>query len=503
MKVAIYLRKSRADEEIEKTLGEGETLARHRKILLEVAEKKGLNILRIFEEVVSGESIIYRPAMLELLQEVEQKRYEGVLVIDQQRLGRGDMEEQGVILKTFKESDTKIITPEKTYDLNNEFDEEYSEFEAFMSRKEYKMITKRLRRGVLRSVQEGNYMSPKPPYGYLIKEDKNHRTLMPNPDQAPVIKKIFDWYVKENIGSKIISERLNSLGYKTILGNPWSAEAISFVLKNPIYIGKISWKKTVNRKTKEKVIKKVNKKSEWIISDGQHEPIVDINIFNKAQEIMKEKYKPPVKPSLGLANPLAGIVTCKICGSKLRYRPYSNVEPHLICINKCGNKSSKFKYVENAIIEELTELSQKINPEIRLQKPSNNNFLALYQEKLESLQKELKNITIQKNKLFDLLEQGVYDIDTFTERSKVLSDRSEETNNAIKYAEQIIEKELSKDTSCNNYYDKIKNIIDAYHDINDNEKKNLLLKEVIEKVEYYKPKGNRDDNFHVYLYPKM
>ena len=78
--------------------------------------------------------------MLELLKEVEDKTYTGVLVMDMQRLGRGDMKEQGVILETFKNSNTKIITPTKTYDLNNDFDEDFSEFEAFMSRKELKMI---------------------------------------------------------------------------------------------------------------------------------------------------------------------------------------------------------------------------------------------------------------------------------------------------------------------------------------------------------------------------
>jgi DNA invertase Pin-like site-specific DNA recombinase len=92
--------------------------------------------------------------MLELLKEVEKKTYDAVLVMDIQRVGRGDMEEQGIILKTFKNSKTKIITPEKIYNLSNEFDEEYSEFEAFMSRKEYRMITRRMQGGRIRSVQK-------------------------------------------------------------------------------------------------------------------------------------------------------------------------------------------------------------------------------------------------------------------------------------------------------------------------------------------------------------
>ena len=56
----IYLRKSRADVEAEK-LGEGETLARHKKILTELAARKGLYVEKIYEEIVSGETIEARP----------------------------------------------------------------------------------------------------------------------------------------------------------------------------------------------------------------------------------------------------------------------------------------------------------------------------------------------------------------------------------------------------------------------------------------------------------
>ena len=64
MKTAIYLRKSRADEEAERK-GEYETLSRHRSTLLKVAKDKNLDIVEIKEELVSGESISYRPKMLE------------------------------------------------------------------------------------------------------------------------------------------------------------------------------------------------------------------------------------------------------------------------------------------------------------------------------------------------------------------------------------------------------------------------------------------------------
>ena len=72
MKTCIYLRKSRADEELEKK-EDVDTLARHRSTLLEVAKKQDLNVTEIKEEVVSGDSIAKRPKMIQLLEEVENK----------------------------------------------------------------------------------------------------------------------------------------------------------------------------------------------------------------------------------------------------------------------------------------------------------------------------------------------------------------------------------------------------------------------------------------------
>ncbi|MDE6838527.1 MAG: recombinase family protein [Acutalibacter sp.] len=161
----IYLRKSRADAEAE-VRGEGETLARHERALLELAKRSHLNVTDIYREVVSGETIAARPVMQRLLGEVEQGVWSGVLVMEVERLARGDTIDQGLVAQTFKFSGTRIITPMKTYDPENEFDEEYFEFGLFMSRREYKTINRRLQRGRLASVKEGKYVANQAPYGY-------------------------------------------------------------------------------------------------------------------------------------------------------------------------------------------------------------------------------------------------------------------------------------------------------------------------------------------------
>ena len=184
----IYLRKSRADREAEDR-GEMETLARHEKLLLDLAKRQNLHIGAIYKEVVSGETISARPVMQQLLSEVERGLWDGVLVVEVERLARGDTIDQGVVSRAFQYSGTRIITPTKTYDPNNEFDEEYFEFGLFMSRREYKTIKRRLNAGRLASVKEGKYVGNKPPYGYRrvkLSKEKGF-TLEPIPEQANVV----------------------------------------------------------------------------------------------------------------------------------------------------------------------------------------------------------------------------------------------------------------------------------------------------------------------------
>ena len=185
---AIYLRKSRKDEEAE-AMGLGETLARHEQLTLDLAKKMNLIIGKIYKEIVSGDSISARPIMQELLQDVEAGMWKGVIVVEVERLARGNTIDQGIVAETFKYSSTKIITPSKIYDPNNEFDEEYFEFGLFMSRREYKTIRRRLHSGTLASVKEGKLVS-QPPFGYdKYKLKGKGYSLKPNKD-APIFKLI-------------------------------------------------------------------------------------------------------------------------------------------------------------------------------------------------------------------------------------------------------------------------------------------------------------------------
>lgn len=119
-------------------------------------------------------------------------------------------------------------------------DEEYMEFELFMSRRKYKMIRKRMERGYRQAVVEGNYMGTYRPYGYNIVKTKTKRTLVPNEAEAPYIKKIFEWSVKDDMTTFAIARRLTSMVVPTYKGDTqWSKDTIKSYLTNPVYMGKV------------------------------------------------------------------------------------------------------------------------------------------------------------------------------------------------------------------------------------------------------------------------
>lgn len=82
MDAAQYLRKSRMEEGLDTE----EVLAKHRKALAEYAKANDIHIIETYYEVVSGESLYARPEMLRLLEDVEEGRYDAVLVMDLDRL---------------------------------------------------------------------------------------------------------------------------------------------------------------------------------------------------------------------------------------------------------------------------------------------------------------------------------------------------------------------------------------------------------------------------------
>lgn len=502
-----YLRKSREDQEAE-ARGEGETLAKHRKALFKYAKSLGVNITKVFEEIVSGESLVHRPQMLTVLQEVEDGRWRSVWCMDVDRLGRGGMQDQGLILETFKKANTLIVTPRKTYDLNDEFDEEYTEFEAFMARKELKIITRRLQGGRRRSAEEGNYIGTRPPYGYVIAKDSCGRTLVPHEGQAPVVKVIFDLYVN-GMGSVKIAKELNRSGCPTYSGKAWDASTVLFILKNEVYVGRIQWRKKEEKKSKEPGKKedvRTRPRSEWIDVKGKHLPLVDAGTFAAAQEILKGKYHVPYKIISGLINPLAGLIKCDMCGGSMVLRPYTKQRAHLICYNsRCPNKSTRFEYVERELVDGLGKWLGQYRAEWEEYSPEAQSvdIIEIKEKSLRGLKTEFAELAQQRDRLHDLLEKQIYDEQTYRERFKKLASRLKDTQAAIFETELVLAKEIRREKARKDIIPKVEKLLDIYDKIIDPSAKNKMLKSILAYAAYRKEKWQQGYDFTLVLYPKI
>lgn len=508
---AIYLRKSRADLEAE-AHGEGETLLRHEKMLTELARRMNLPITDIYREIVSGETIEARPQVRKLLSEIEKGRYKGVLVVDVDRLARGDTVDQGIIARTFRLSGTKIITPKKVYDPNSEFDEEYFEFELFMARREYKIISRRIQRGRIASVNDGKFIGSTPPFGYDKVKLKNAKgyTLEPNAE-AETVKLIFKLYL-DGKGATVIAETLDDMGIKTRSGSSWSKSTISDILSNPVYTGKIRWSYRPDVKSVENGVihKRRTTNENCIIVNGLHKPLVSEDDFIRAGKMTVLNRKPPVKPSTVLQNPLSGLIYCRKCGSKMTR--LGSGKKNKYDVIKCPNRHCKCVSAPIYLVEEL--LIEGLKKWLGLhslktgrvsENASAINTIKVKNKKIEELQAELAAAEKQIANTYDLLEQGIYTTDTFIQRNKVLSDRTKKAADEI----QKLQKEIKALEDINlikeQIIPRVENVIASYDKCGSAEEKNALLKSVLTRIEYEKSDPNRkghvdNPNFELTLY---
>lgn len=461
----MYLRKSRADVEAE-ARGEGETLSRHQNMLLELAKKQNLNVIKIYKEIVSGDSIASRPQMQSLLADVTEKKYEGVLVVEVERLARGDTIDQGIVAQAFRESSTKIVTPTKTYDPDNEFDEEYFEFSLFMSRREYKTIKRRMQAGRLTSIKEGNYISAAAPYGYrkINPEPKVH-TLEIISEEAEIIKLIYKLYL-DGHGAKYIANELNRMGISPQKTQYWEPPSIKKILVNPLYCGKIGWKTKSNGN---------------ILYNGLHKAIISEEIFNSVQQKKKSYPAAQLRPNDTLLNYYHGIMYCENCGHQMKRRFIAESDrEYLLCVyRECRGKtvSSAFEAIDEAV---LAAFRYRIR---HLQKLKKKGVKESHKpNKKAPLEAELSKAKRKLSRMHDLLEQEIYDINTFLERSKIVNDRITALETAVK---EITDEQKLPQIYYDEAIEKLKYVIDNFNS-SDPEEKNRLLHSAVRKIYYNK-----------------
>ena len=497
-----YLRKSQSDDPL---LSVEEVLAKHEAILDEWDERHlGAKVpeKNRFREVVSGETIKERPEINKLLRLIESPKYKAVKIVEPQRLTRGDLEDIGRIMKLLKHTNTYVITPERMYDLRDEYD--WNIFESELKRgNDYLKYTKKImERGRLLSVSQGNYLGSIAPYGFnkIFVTDGKRKcpTLEEKKQEADVVRIIFDLYVNKDMGASRICNYLDNMGIKPPKSEHWSPAALYDKIDNVHYIGKVkwNWRKTIDIVEEGEIIKTRPKAKigEYLIYEGRHEGIVSEELFEAAQAKRGRNHRAKAKTKL--RNPLAGILWCK-CGRSMSYREFKNKDgsqksaPRLSCENQkhCNNGSCVYDEIIERVIEALQQCIEDF--EVRI-KNDEGNSIKLHNQLIKNLEKKMKELNAQELSQWEMQSHPDpaqrMPAAIFKQLNEKLLKEKEEVQQALCKAYESMPEPV-------NYEEKLLMFKDALAALKNPEAeaalKNRLLKACIDKIEYSRERPYR------------
>lgn len=486
----MYLRKSRADDPSETI---EEVLKKHYEILQRYAYDKFGEYIKesnIYREVVSGETIDERPEINKILKRMESPDILGVLVVDPQRLTRGDLIDCGTIINAFKYSNTLIITPIKTFDLSfntdgPNYDEKMLKMELGNG-SEYLEYTKMImNRGRNLSTSKGNYIGSVAPYGYKRIFIDKQPTLDFEPTESKAVILIYDLYL-QGYGYNKIATTLDMRGYKPRHNKNWSSSVVKDILSNPIYTGHIAKgrKKEIRMLKDGKMIKTRPRNKNYELIKGKHPAIINKETFDAAQSKMGKN--PRVNSRHKMINPLSSLLFCKTCGKAIIYREYKRKDgtiknlPRYLCGNQknCHTKSSRYIDIYELLIDTL----DKIVVDFEFKATNDNTkYINEYNNMLKNIQKELDDIEEKQNELYDLLESKIYSRDIFVKRNDKLAIQRNEVK-------QRYNDLLKNSPSKTDYKEKALQFKDVINALKDEDieaiDKNNLLKSIIKRIEY-------------------
>lgn len=200
-------------------------------------------------------------------------------------------------------------------------------------------LAEEVKRGMLEKISRGKIVNA-PPIGYAIKDGE----YVPD-DNAPLVQRIFNMFL-EGQGYKTIANNLNADGYRTIKGNRFENRNIEYIIRNPVYAGKLRWTPGGGGSQSH-----YHSNKEVMIVDGTHKPIIDPEIWEQAQKSVdeyKRRYtafsrEAPVRHDYMLR----GLVRCSSCGATL-----VNSCNGLQCHNYAKSRCTQSHYISHTKITE-------------------------------------------------------------------------------------------------------------------------------------------------------
>ncbi|WP_188363477.1 cassette chromosome recombinase CcrB [Staphylococcus aureus] len=363
---------------------------------------------------ISGKSM-NRPELQRMLNDAKNGKLDCVMVYKTNRLARNTSDLLTIVEELHRQN-VEFFSLSERMEVKNSTGKLMLQILASFSEFEINTILENIYTGQRQRALEGYYQGNLP-LGYNNIPD-NKKELMINQHEANIVKYIFESYAKGH-GYRKIANALNHKGYVTKKGNPFSISAVTYILSNPFYIGKIQFAKYKDWNDKRR--KGLNDKP--VIAEGKHTPIISQSLWDKVQARKRQVSEKPQVHGKG-TNILTGIISCPQCsapmaasnttntlkdGTKKRIRYYS-------CSN-FRNKGSKVcsansvradvieKYVMDQILEivksdkVLKQVVERVNQENQVDVAALNHDIAYKQQQFDEISTKLKNLiqTIEDN----------------------------------------------------------------------------------------------------------
>lgn len=372
-KAALYVRLSNEDRHKAKKGDDSESIVNQRRMLIDYCNAQNLSVYDIYSDEDFSGTDRDRPEFNRMIRDAKSHKFDVVLTKTQSRFARDiEIVEKYInglfplwgirYIGVVDHTDNANIQNLKQRQINSLIDEWYcADLSANV-------------RATLKSKREqGLFVGAFAPFGY-VKDPNNKNHLIIDGEAAEIVRYVFQLYA-QGLGIKSIARRLNSekipnpATYKKQHGQPfqninrecsdiWHDFSVGNMLSNMVYIGYTVQGKQENISYKSQK-KRVKPKSEWTVVEGTHEPIIDMDTWDKVQKIREGK--PKSTKATGAPNILANKVKCLECGGSMRisycnHTRYFRCNTHFFDVDRCRGKYISEKVLHEIIIKEIHNL---------------------------------------------------------------------------------------------------------------------------------------------------
>ncbi|HDH0866339.1 TPA: recombinase family protein [Staphylococcus aureus] len=408
--VGCYVRVSTISQDIDKFSIKGQITQ-----IKEYCQFHGYEVFDIYaDRGVSGKTM-NRPELQRMLKDAKEGKLDCVMIYKTSRLAR-NTSDLLTIVEGLHRQNVEFFSLSENMKFDSNSGKLLLQILASFSEFERNNIAEGAYMGQLRRSQEGYYQGNLP-LAYDKIPDSKHE-LMINQHEANIVKYIFESYAKGH-GYRKIANALNHKGYVTKKGNPFSISAVTYILSNPFYVGKIQFAKYKDWNDKRR--KGLNDKP--VIAEGKHTPIISQELWDKVQARKKQVSEKPQVHGKG-TNILTGLISCPQCsasmsastttntlkdGTKKRIRYYSCSNFRNKGSKVCSANSVRADVIEKYVMDQILEIVksdkvikqvvERVNQENQVDVAALNHDIAYKQQQFEEINTKLKNLiqTIEDN----------------------------------------------------------------------------------------------------------